>query len=433
MHIAAFETRSWPEAARALGHTCVELPAPPASGSYETTLAQRIEHGRKLYAMLRDEPIELILDAHGDGMLFVDDPYEAGMDALLHHRLGVPLVSQWIETLRILFKKIDPTLLHEALQSPTWFKGVFTRGHMTEMKWAGVPGCFYLPLMYYRHVSAEKAAALTEPPKVRWDGPAVCFAGAQQSYYFAHSDGVDTRTQQPGAIALAALADGSAATFLDVYRRYGFGLKPAPDASPAERAACLRDYYARKMFFAAARNLGTRDRFILLLKRKLGDRFLLVGSDRWRDFYGLDVAPRVDNATYFDLLRTTPISINMVNGDNDTGLNTRHFEITALGGFLLSYHQPELEEHFEVGRECESFRNESELLDKIGYYCEHREERDRIARAGQQRTLNTHLGVHRLRQVIEQVQLEAARGPDHKAFTAADPGGGTVPPRALAG
>jgi len=390
VRIAVIRRRRWGEAAEAAGHDWVDIPPPPTVGYFDSTLEDRIAHGRRVFAMLKNEPVDLILDAYGDGMLFIDDPRQKGMSAMLHYGLGVPLVSHWTETFRILFKRMDPALVLEALQSPTWFKGVFTRAHLAEMTWMGIPGCFHLPL------AADDFSYSTDAPSVDASGPKVFFAGSQQSRYFSHADGVDVRTQWPGAMALAAVADGSASSFLDAYRRYELGPCPASQAAPGDQAEAVRRYYAHKMFFAASRNLATRDRFVYFLQKKLGSDFLFVGNARWSEAYGLTARPRVDQPTYDNLIRRTPICVNMVNGDNDSGLNMRHFEITALGGFLLSYHHAELDEMFEVGRECAAFHNETELVDKIGYYLNHPEERAAIARAGQQRALGGHLLRHRL-------------------------------------
>ena len=63
---------------------------------------------------------------------------------------------------------------------------------------------------------------------------------------------------------------------------------------------------------------------------------------------------------------------------------------------MLCYRQAEIEQCFEVGKECETFSNEQELLEKIRHYLAHPDERIAIALAGQQRTLNEHLYSHRL-------------------------------------
>lgn len=400
MRIAAFQRRRWPDAVRAAGYECVTLPAPPNCVHFESTLEDLIAHGRQVRSILERRPVDFIVDAHGDGMLFVEDPRGRGLDALLHHHLGVPLFSHFSETLRILFRRIDPVLLHGMLESPTWHKGFFVRAHVAEMQWLGIPNCIHLPL------AADDRAYPTEPATVDRDGPVVFFAGSQQSRYFAHGDGADTRLQRTGLLGFAAVSDGSADSFLEVYRRHGCGPQPGPEADAATRAECARAYYASKLFYTAARNLATRDRFVLRLAERLGAKFRFVGDDRWRAMYGLNPQDRLADDDYHAAIRRTPLCLNLVNGDNDTGLNLRAFEITAWGGLLLHYAQPELGELFEVGEECAAFRNEPELLDRIRYFVEHPQRRDEIARAGQQRTLRQHLLHHRLETMIAHLRAE---------------------------
>ena len=45
---------------------------------------------------------------------------------------------------------------------------------------------------------------------------------------------------------------------------------------------------------------------------------------------------------------------------------------------------------FEVGKEVVAYRDTAEAVEMIRYYTAHPEERDAIARAGQERTLRSH-------------------------------------------
>ena len=50
----------------------------------------------------------------------------------------------------------------------------------------------------------------------------------------------------------------------------------------------------------------------------------------------------------------------------------------SAGGFVLTNFQIEIPEYFEIGKEIETFSSQEELLDKITYYLEHEEERNRL-------------------------------------------------------
>lgn len=67
--------------------------------------------------------------------------------------------------------------------------------------------------------------------------------------------------------------------------------------------------------------------------------------------------------------------------------NMRLFEVTGSGRFLLAEYHDNIGEYFEIGREIETFRDEQELFDKIRYYLAHPEQREAIARRGQERCL----------------------------------------------
>ena len=102
---------------------------------------------------------------------------------------------------------------------------------------------------------------------------------------------------------------------------------------------------------------------------------------------------------FFEHFRTTAINLNLVNGNSDCGLNMRHFEITAAGGFMLCYHTADIDDFFDVGSECETFSDEQDLLEKIHFYLQHPKKRIEIASAGQRRTLKDHLYSHRLKTI----------------------------------
>jgi predicted O-methyltransferase YrrM/predicted Zn-dependent protease len=70
--------------------------------------------------------------------------------------------------------------------------------------------------------------------------------------------------------------------------------------------------------------------------------------------------------------------------------NMRLFEATGVGSFLLTEEHPQLSLYFESGSEVATYRSEGELFDKIYYYLEHAEEREAIAKRGQQRCLTEH-------------------------------------------
>jgi len=65
--------------------------------------------------------------------------------------------------------------------------------------------------------------------------------------------------------------------------------------------------------------------------------------------------------------------------------STRTFEIPAAGGFMMHVDNAEVRALYEAGREVALFSGKAELIDRVGYYLEHEEERRAIAQAGHER------------------------------------------------
>jgi spore maturation protein CgeB len=82
--------------------------------------------------------------------------------------------------------------------------------------------------------------------------------------------------------------------------------------------------------------------------------------------------------------------------------NMRLFEATGVGTLLMTDEKDNLGELFELGKEVVAYSDADDLVDKIGYYLAHDEERERIARAGQARTLREHTYLRRMRE-LEQI------------------------------
>lgn len=82
--------------------------------------------------------------------------------------------------------------------------------------------------------------------------------------------------------------------------------------------------------------------------------------------------------------------------------NMRLFEATSVGAFLLTEHHLNIESYFRPGDQIETFRNPDELLQKIDYYLSHPEEREHIARRGQEHCLKEH-GMQKRVLVLDQI------------------------------
>lgn len=68
----------------------------------------------------------------------------------------------------------------------------------------------------------------------------------------------------------------------------------------------------------------------------------------------------------------------------------RLFEITGAGTLLLTSHQENIKELFEIDKEVVTFKTADELIEKIKYYLANPEIAGEVAKNGMQRTLSSH-------------------------------------------
>ncbi|HLF19900.1 MAG TPA: glycosyltransferase [Bacteroidota bacterium] len=85
----------------------------------------------------------------------------------------------------------------------------------------------------------------------------------------------------------------------------------------------------------------------------------------------------------------------------------RNFEVPGSGGFLLTPMADRLEEYYRLGEEIAVFGGTSDLIEKIRYYLDHGQERERIRKAGYERTLRDHTFEQRFRQLFRGMGVTA--------------------------
>ncbi|MFQ5590545.1 MAG: glycosyltransferase [Phycisphaerae bacterium] len=387
----------WKAAGETLQHEVVDLPlAEHADGNaYTADFVARVANGQRMSEILAEQPVNLILDNGATGLAFVDDPAKRDACTPVHEATGLTLCSHLIDPLAVVFQGLAWTPVWHCLHSRTWVKAVWDRAQAEELRQFGIPNVIHLPM------AAPDREYNTEPLDPDRCSTAASFVGGQNTAYFRPNTTTATDTQMRGALAHSVRADMPGMTYYGTYHGlYEWAEPIAPDDDLATQTRKTTDYYNSKVFYNALMCLRNRDRFVIFLKRKMGDEFQLIGKN-WDQAYGLSARPPFSTTEeYFNHFRKTAVNLNLVNGNAETGLNMRHFEITAAGGFMLCYDQPELAENFEIGKECAVFRNEEELLEQIEYYLGHPQERVEIALAGQRRTLSHHLYSHRLADLL---------------------------------
>jgi len=118
---------------------------------------------------------------------------------------------------------------------------------------------------------------------------------------------------------------------------------------------------------------GEREQWVQKLKNRYGNDFQVVSG-----FYNRDL---------FDLCAEVPIILAPTYFVDDYYWGNRCYLITGSGGFLIHPRCKDLEKEFEDKKEIVFYDwTMDDLYEKIDYYLEHKEERERIRLAGFERT-----------------------------------------------
>ena len=401
MKIGVFGNGWWKEACGARSIDAIEFPTASAAdgNQYAADLGARLGSGAGLVHQFQAEPVDFLLDNSGTGLSFVSGVADGSSLKPAHEEVGRVLISHFIDPLVTAFQGLDWSVVWQSLKSTTWIKAVWDTAQVAELQRFGIPNVMHLPM------AAPNRAYRIEPIDPSSQAQVVSFVGAQNTIFFSAQTQVPTSPLFAGTLAHAVRADLPQRSFLEVFYDMHKLADPVLDGDTVKtQIQKTATYFSAKMYFNAALCVKNRDRFIIFLKRQLGDKFHLIGPG-WDRAYGLAAMPRItSNEGYFNHFREVAINLNFVNGNAETGLNMRHFEITAAGGFMLCYEHPELASHFEIGKECATFHDEADLLKKIDYYLANPDQRLTIAQAGQQRTLTEHLYSHRLDRLLQMIE-----------------------------
>ncbi len=86
------------------------------------------------------------------------------------------------------------------------------------------------------------------------------------------------------------------------------------------------------------------------------------------------------------------------------GLSNRPFEVCGSGALFMTDHvRADITRTYTIDKEVILFKDENELREKVQYYLSHNEERERIARAGYDRTVRDHTYDQRMKQLISTI------------------------------
>ena len=100
------------------------------------------------------------------------------------------------------------------------------------------------------------------------------------------------------------------------------------------------------------------------------------------------------------------INLNISVKGIEGGTPQRIMDIMGAGGFVMTNYCPETGELFVEDKEIVMFRTPEELLEKTAFYLTHDAEREKIARAGQEKVLTCYTYEKKLKQLMEWVMSD---------------------------
>ncbi|NBD18849.1 MAG: glycosyltransferase [Cyanobacteria bacterium] len=116
--------------------------------------------------------------------------------------------------------------------------------------------------------------------------------------------------------------------------------------------------------------------------------------------------PPVFGLSMYQTLYNSQVTLNNhIDLASQYASNMRLYEATGVGTCLLTDAQPNLKEVFEPDQEVITYSCPEEAIEKVNYLLKNPEERHKIAKAGQARTLRDHTFVHRA-EYIDQLILQ---------------------------
>lgn len=105
-----------------------------------------------------------------------------------------------------------------------------------------------------------------------------------------------------------------------------------------------------------------------------------------------------------DMYRTlarSRITLNRhINVAENNANNMRLYEATGVGALLLTDRKDNLHELFEIGKEVVAYSSKDEAAELVRYYLNHPQEAEKIAKAGQARTLREHTYAQRMQELV---------------------------------
>lgn len=267
----------------------------------------------------------------------------------------------------------------------------------------GIRTVYYLPLA----ASVRRLDAVRIAPEIqRRYGAGVSFVGAMyteaHNFYDRMEPGLDdyTKGYLQGLMAAQMQIDGM--NFVEnclsqnVLERMLQAYPMIPNADGVESSAYM---YAQYML---NRKITSVERTQLI--RQIGEKYPVKLYTKDKEFTapGVTCMGQID---YYDAMpyvfKCSDINLNITLRSIQRGIPLRAMDIMGCGGFLLTNYQEDLLQFFTPGEDFVYYESHQDLLDRIGYYLTHEDERRRIAENAHRKVAADHTYDIRIRQMLE--------------------------------
>lgn len=141
---------------------------------------------------------------------------------------------------------------------------------------------------------------------------------------------------------------------------------------------------------------------------KVSEKFGMDLYTRDEDYRlpGLVNHGRIDNyskAPY--VFKLSKVNLNITLRSILSGIPLRAFEVMGAGGFLITNYQADFDDCFIAGEDYVFYESIDDLMYKIDYYLTHDDERKAIAESGLNRIRENHTYMHRVKEILDIVEL----------------------------
>lgn len=154
-----------------------------------------------------------------------------------------------------------------------------------------------------------------------------------------------------------------------------------------EAQLCLGDMYfddpTQLIADLINQEITEKERLQVLEKLSLTHRLHLYTNSRYEGNQNVKLCGTVDYYREMPLVfHNSRINLNITSKTIEAGIPQRVLDILGCGGFCITNYQPEIADFFEDSKEIVMYTDMDDLVQKVGWYLRHEEERAAIARAG---------------------------------------------------